>query len=265
LDVIPESVFKVLGEIIQLQTDRLKAMPTKVERKYLKDFAQLEERYTLSRATHQVSVFTQGILAMNTTLMGIIKLDPRLLLEDGIRKQLVQQISLALHEWLDFRTGKQVDFEERLSRLGLRLDGFRQSFEYIQDYINIYGLKIWQEEFSRVIMYNVEQESNVFLRKKVFDWQSAYQSDAIPIPQLPPLPPMKGGLPSVNFMGRLVREVMYQTDPRKTTYVESLQGWYDEKQKEVVGIRTFSLLHRGVGIFGLTGMDKLTCFMIVRG
>lgn len=47
------------------------------------------------------------------------------------------------------------------------MDGFRRSFEYIQDYINIYGLKIWQEEVSRIINYNVEQECNSFLREKV--------------------------------------------------------------------------------------------------
>ena len=32
----------------------------------------------------------------------------------------------------------------------------------------------------------------------------------------------------------------------------------------MVGIRTFDLLNRGVGIFGLTGMDRLISFMIVR-
>ena len=47
------------------------------------------------------------------------------------------------------------------------MDGFRRSFEYIQDYVNIYGLKIWQEEVSRIINYNVEQECNSFLRTKV--------------------------------------------------------------------------------------------------
>lgn len=31
-------------------------------------------------------MFTEGILAMKTTLVGIIKLDPRRLLEEGIRK-----------------------------------------------------------------------------------------------------------------------------------------------------------------------------------
>jgi hypothetical protein len=29
----------------------------------------------------------------------------------------------------------------------------------------------------------VEQETNQFLKKKVYDWQSTWQSDAIPIPQ----------------------------------------------------------------------------------
>jgi WASH complex subunit strumpellin len=52
----------------------------------------------------------------------------------------------------------------------------------IQDYINVYGLKIWQEEFSRIINYNVERECNRFLKKKIYDWQSIYQSESIPIP-----------------------------------------------------------------------------------
>ena len=55
----------------------------------------------------------------------------------------------------------------KLKELGGKMDGFRRSFEYIQDYINIYGLKIWQEEVSRIINYNVEQECNSFLREKV--------------------------------------------------------------------------------------------------
>jgi hypothetical protein len=52
-----------------------------------------------------------------------------------------------------------------------------------------------QEEFSRIVNYNVEQESNSFLAKKIYDWQSTYQSDAIPIPKWQPL-----DRESVNFM-----------------------------------------------------------------
>lgn len=57
----------------------------------------------------------------------------------------------------------------KLKELGATMDGFHRSFEYIQDYVSIYGLKIWQEEVSRIINYNVEQECNNFLRTKVFN------------------------------------------------------------------------------------------------
>ena len=111
--------------------------------------------------------------------------------------------------------------------------------------MNIYGLKIWQEEVSRIVNYNVEQECNSFLRQKVwnlptsqyfvsyirsrcnyltflafdwrssclqiYDWQSVYQSKDIPIPRFPPVDG------SVNFIGRLAREVLRQTAPAVTT------------------------------------------------
>ena len=55
----------------------------------------------------------------------------------------------------------------KLKEMAATMDGFYRSFEYIQDYVSIYGLKIWQEEVSRIINYNVEQECNSFLRTKV--------------------------------------------------------------------------------------------------
>jgi len=97
----------------------------------------------------------------------------------------------------------------KLEALGKIMDGHRRSFEYIQDYVNIYGLKIWQEEVSRIISYNVEQECNSFLRNKVQDWQSIHQSKTIPIPKFPPTDSA-----SVNFIGRLARELIRITDPK---------------------------------------------------
>ena len=38
--------------------------------------------------TYSISVFTEGVLAMKSTLYGVIKVDPKKLLEDGIRKEL---------------------------------------------------------------------------------------------------------------------------------------------------------------------------------
>jgi len=65
-------------------------------------------------------------------------------------------------------------------------------------------------------------------------------------------------------MGRVVRELLQVTDPRTTIYVESLRGWCDPSSgNELVGMRTLDLIERGVGVFGLSGMDRLVSFMIV--
>ena len=311
LAIVPASVFQLLDGIINLQNEQLKTLPTKLERKFLLDYAQLDIRFNLSQLTHQISVFTQGILAIKTTIMGIIALNPKMMLEQGIRKELVNKCTYHLHDSLQFpQLGNVLNFEERLNFLGKKLDGFKQSFNYIQDYINCYGLKIWQEELSRIINYNVEQECNSFLRKKIYDWQSNYQSDTIPIPTFDAVLPDKAQLArrgyhnyaaevSVNFMGRLTRELLHLTHVKHTVYIECMQGWYekagehDQQQqqqqhakaaksraaskagkaaddddsavnKEVVGIRTFSLLMKSIGIYGLTGVDKLICFMLVK-
>ena len=166
LEIVPMTMFQILNEIIKIQTHHLRPLPIKLATAELKDFAQLNSRYDLAKRTNQISVFTEGILAMEKTLLGVIQVDPRQILEDGIRKELVRQISDALHQGLAFKDPTKLP-EQALNGLAAHLDGFKRSFEYIQDYINIYGLKMWQEEFSRIINFNVEQECNLFLKKKV--------------------------------------------------------------------------------------------------
>lgn len=260
LQIIPQTMFGLLAKIITLQTTQIKEVPTRLEKDKMKEFAQLDERYEVAKLTHAISVFTEGILMMKTTLVGIIKIDPKQLLEDGIRKELVQQVALALHRGLMFNPkAKMSELMPRLESLGETMDGFRRSFEYIQDYVNIYGLKIWQEEVSRIINYNVEQECNSFLRTKILDWQSVYQSTAIPIPRFSPVDE------SVNFIGRLAREIIRITDPRITAYIDQMKAWYDVKTKaEQVNRTLFQKLQKSVGSFGLAGLDRLLCFMIVK-
>ncbi|PRP74057.1 hypothetical protein PROFUN_08681 [Planoprotostelium fungivorum] len=259
LEIVPKSMFEILAQIIDLQTTKIKEIPTRIDRDKLFEFAQLDHRYALSKASHSVSVFTQGILAMNQTLIGIIKVEPKQLLEDGIRKELVLRISTALHQYMTFPAKTVEEFNGKLNQLAVVLDGIKRSFQYISDYVNVYGLKIWQEEFSRIINFNVEQECNSFLKKKVYDWQSEYQSVAIPIPIFRPTDDS-----SVNFIGRLSRTLLSLIDVRKTVYILQMSGWFENGTgREIVGMRSFDLLGSAVGIFGLSGLDKLLCFMIV--
>ena len=174
LQIIPVTIFGILDDVAALQSTRLQELPTKVEVDGLKDFAQLTERYELAKSTHRISVFTEGILAMDDTLIGVIEVKPRQLLEDGIRRELVKKIADALHRLLHF-SGQPGELEQRLQLLQRTLDGYRRSFEYIQDYVSLHGLKIWQEDFSRIVAFNIEQECNRFLKQQVFAKTSKHQ------------------------------------------------------------------------------------------
>lgn len=210
LHIIPDSLFRLMSRIVEIQTNEIKELPTRLMKDQIKEYAKLDERLEVARLTHSIAVFTEGILQMKTTLVGIIKIDPKRLLEDGIRKELVNQVAKALHNGLVFNPKvKPSEIIPKLTTISQIMDGFRRSFEYIQDYVCIYGLKIWQEEVSRIVNYNVEQECNAFMRHKVLDWESVHQSRTIPVPRFPPTDSY-----SVNFIGRLAREILRITDPR---------------------------------------------------
>ena len=103
LEVIPVSVFEILSEIEKIQTHKMLPIPIRLEAKDLRDYAQLDLRFELSKLTHQVSIFTEGVLVMETTLLGVVQVEPRQILQEGLRRELVRQIATAMHENLIFK------------------------------------------------------------------------------------------------------------------------------------------------------------------
>lgn len=52
---------------------------------------------------------------------------------------------------------------------------------------------------------------------------------------------------------------------RTTCYIDQMGAWYDSRTKqEVMNLLILRQLQQGVGSFGLTGLDKLLSFMIVK-
>eukprot|EP00049_Salpingoeca_infusionum_P018780 m.358747 g.358747 ORF g.358747 m.358747 type:complete len:1177 (-) comp18266_c0_seq1:307-3837(-) len=260
LQIIPQKMFLLLEQIIQIQTQSLQEVPTRLDKERMEEFSQQDLRYQVAQLTYQISIFTEGILLMKKTLVGVVQIDPKQLLEDGIRKELVNQVSSTLHKRLVFSANPKapVSLSAVLIALETRLAGIRRSFEYIQDYVAIYGLKIWQEEVSRIINYYVEQECNQFLRSKVLDFQSAYQSKSIPIPMFPQVDS------SHTCVGRLANELLRLSMPSATTYVEMTRTWYDTKTKEELLSGThFHLMQKALSTFGVMGMGQLFSFSVV--
>lgn len=52
---------------------------------------------------------------------------------------------------------------------------------------------------------------------------------------------------------------------RVTCYIDQMNTWYDLKShQEVTNNRLFSEIQDTLGTFGLNGLDRLLCFMIVK-
>lgn len=49
LQIIPESVFSILHKIIELQTNSIQELPTRLDKDKVKEFAQLEDRMKVER------------------------------------------------------------------------------------------------------------------------------------------------------------------------------------------------------------------------
>lgn len=241
LQIIPEMVFNIVEKIIDLQTWTIKEVPTRLEKERLRDFAQLDHRMEVAKLTHSASTFTTGILDMRSTLVGVIRVDPAELLEEGLLKELERHISKKFEEFLEPQ-GKRIlsasNLMTRLQKLAESMDGYKRSLEYIQDYINIHGLRIWQKQVSAIIKDSVAKE--ISIRKGV----TLYS-------------------PSAGFMGSLARQIVQLTDARVCTYINICSAWFDVKsQSEVINTKMFAKLGEALGVVGLHGLDMLYAFMI---
>lgn len=111
--------------------------------------------------------------------MGIIELDPKEILVDGLRKELCRKLATMLHTEFRFSTdGKKEnsenkyynkdevnakgvkvqggmgafgDFGEKFDRLKKNFIGLKRAIEYIEDFLNVQGEKIWREELARIV------------------------------------------------------------------------------------------------------------------
>jgi WASH complex subunit strumpellin len=74
-EIIPETMFAMLATIVNIQTNSLRELPLRAEKDKLREYAQLDERYQVAKLTHDISIFTESMLMMKTTLVGIIKVN----------------------------------------------------------------------------------------------------------------------------------------------------------------------------------------------
>ena len=260
LQVIPHRVFELMNTVYTIFCKEYKELPNKILKKDLRDYSQMEQRFKLAQAVHGISMITKGILMMEKTLMGVIEIDPKVILEEGIRTELLKVLGDAFHKYIDFGPTDKIDLKKKLNLLCVDLSALKKSFIYIQDYVNLNGSKIWSEEMHRLINFYVELEANKFLSKKIKNINDKYENLKY---QIPSYPPLKNSPDSYTFLGRITRYILNLTDPKNSTFCLSNSTWYEKEKldKEVFGLTLLYKLKNALGIEGFQGIGRMLGYL----
>ena len=277
LHIIPATILELMSLIVSIQTeDAISNMPSKIQLDNLKDFALPDKRFKMLELTYKVSHYAESLLTMEDTTIGLIQINSRQLLEDGLRRELVLRMSDSIQKILTFDETKTPSntsdivnvanaFIAKLKELDVIMKGYMSSFEYIQDYLVIYGLRLCQEELTRIIRSNVDQAIRVLLKENQLqegmyiapnDAQTLLnQTTRIPVPVYSSDP-----LES-SFIVRLLSEILRITDPRSTIFDEQMSAWYDQKaqRNKVADLKIFELTASSLSAAGLNGLDTVCC------
>ncbi|GBP35011.1 WASH complex subunit 5 [Eumeta japonica] len=156
LQVIPEMVFNIVEKIIELQTWTIKEIPTKLEKEKLRDYAQLNHRLEVAKLTHSASTFTTGILDMKSTLVGVIRVDPAELLEEGLLKELSTHMNKKFENLLEPQTKKgQANTNTLLPRLQKLAESMAGYKRFVQLLVRVSQKRLVQEKELQYLVLRV--------------------------------------------------------------------------------------------------------------
>lgn len=101
-------------------------------------------------------------------------------------------------------------------------------------------------------------EQNAFLTGTL-DFEDMLYDEDIPMPNIE----ANKKLGSVNFMGRLLNQILTLTDGKKAVYIDHSMGFYEiNTGNEILTLKTLGLLYKCIGVSGMSGLDKYLGFNI---
>ena len=191
------------------------------------------------------------------------------ILEEGLRYELLMTISDHLDKNLRFVNCQSfAEAEAVLAGVGEKLDSLKCAVEYIQDLVCVYGLKIWYDEYNKLVSTYIDVEWNYIRRKELPDealkWAFSQNQDGGSTTSKIKTNKLRISENSLTFLGRVINALLIFSDPKKYSYFPNTMSFFDEETRKFsLTISTFALIKKCIGVNGLHGLDKLLSFQIV--
>ncbi|KAK6731843.1 hypothetical protein RB195_007976 [Necator americanus] len=215
LQTIPHRLFSILKTTISPSLQR-HWEPT-LDKSVAREMADFEENFSLADATHTISNLSLGVSRMTLKKVGLVSINPKELLEEGIRRELALELPSLLTT-----LEKPFSLEDVLNNLSRNLQSFHRAFIYMCGHVDVNGHDMWREEINLI----VRQMANDLKKKKIFS----------------SLPSPKGGTPT-SALSHVFNLLLKHSDPYLNRYQENSMTWRDVKtKKDVLCSRTVDLI-----------------------
>ncbi|VDO48208.1 unnamed protein product [Haemonchus placei] len=144
LQTIPNKLFMVLKTTLcpalQRQWDPV------LDKSAAREMADFDDNFHLAESTYTISNLSLGVSRMALKKVGVISINPKELLEEGIRRELALELP-SLLTLLD----KNSSLEDVLRILSLNLHPFQRGFIYMCEHVDVNGHDMWREEVDAVL------------------------------------------------------------------------------------------------------------------
>ncbi|EYB91544.1 hypothetical protein Y032_0204g1866 [Ancylostoma ceylanicum] len=215
LQTIPNRLFSVLKTTLSPSLQR-QWEPT-LDKSAAREMADFDENFCLAEATYTISNLSLGVSRMALKKVGIVSINPKELLEEGIRRELALELPPLLTS-LD----KVSLLEDVLSNLTDNLQLFRRAFIYMCEHVDINGHDMWREEVDSL----VRQMANDLKERKLPNTPKSSKSGT-PVPAL----------------AHIFNLLLKHSDPYTNRYFENSMTWREVKtNKDVLTSRTIDLI-----------------------
>lgn len=263
-------IFDLLGQISACRSARPpEPLPPRMSLKDLNDYAQRSEegRYAVTRMTQEIALLMRGIRETDVVLLGVMRVEPRNVLADGLRRELVTRVK-KLFAGLVFTPSPRTkqDLVEPVDALAKNANSLRRAFEHVQDYVGANALQLWHTELVRITRYLLHMEQQEFLRPRhgkhfAFKLSAYYDRDCpIEFPDSLQAAPTGGS----SFISRTVQVLHGLTDPKVAT--GGFRGeWRSLHSGEIVlDSLSMETLYQALGPAGLQAVSQLLGLRTVK-
>lgn len=183
LQVVPQSICRMLDVIGELVHDKLPEIPSRQLVSELGHLAAGEARYSLARSTNKIAIFCDGIASMGNFTLGVMEINPKQVLNEGMRKELRSIINSVFE--LPAKQPSNMDWGKLILERSETMVRLRKSFEYIQDFLGLNAYATWNEVLNSEVMKRQERSLDRFLGDmtthitKSVDWMNEKQYDQV--------------------------------------------------------------------------------------